>query len=92
MPEAITEIIHKADECSLKVEWTAPSDGGFALKGYKVDVMGSDDRFYTIKNCDKDRKSTATIDPLSTICFISMKDLYAKPYLLRANDEIKLRI
>jgi hypothetical protein len=57
--------------------------------------MGKDNRFYTVTKCTKEPNTKvkidsirlkATADPLSTACFISMKALFAKPFLLKAND------
>jgi hypothetical protein len=98
VPKSIKNITSKVDECSLKIQWEAPNDQGFSLTGYKVDVKGKDNRFYEVKTCTKQSnpKDKATVkvkaDPLSTTCFVSMRDLYAQPFMLRADDKINFRV
>lgn len=37
----------RAEDCSLRIEWAAPDGRGAPILAYNVEILGSDDQFYS---------------------------------------------
>jgi hypothetical protein len=46
-PAAVRAPTTLAEDCSLRIEWTAPDARGAPILAYDVEIQGSDDQFYT---------------------------------------------
>jgi hypothetical protein len=74
----------RAEDCSLRIEWTAPDARGAPILAYAVEIQSSDDQFYTEASCG--------VSSTVTSCVLPMEVLSAEPYLLQEGDLIVVRV
>ena len=74
----------RAEDCSVRITWEAPDSRGAPIIGYKVDIKGTDDQFYTEASCG--------VSPAITYCVLPMEVLSAAPYLLQEGDLIVVTV
>jgi len=74
----------RAEDCSLRIEWTAPDARGAPIIGYNVEIQGSDEQFYGEEDCGV----SSTIQS----CVLPMGVLSSEPYLLEEGELIVIRV
>jgi hypothetical protein len=70
----------RAEDCSLRIEWATPDGRGAPILAYNVEILSSDDQFYSQESCGTSSTSTS--------CVLPMEVLSQAPYLLEEGDLI----
>ena len=84
LPAQMEQIAAVVDRCSVRFAWVAPNDGQSPILRYRIEVQGSDGKFYQLEDyCGS--------DPLVNSCSVPMPVLGAKPYSLEDGKIIAVR-
>ena len=86
VPTQMTPVKTEQDGCALKMTWVPPTnDGGSPIEAYKVEIQGSNGKFYQLVN-------TCQTDPKVLECSVDMNKLFEAPFRLLPGLRVIVRV
>jgi len=77
----------EASGCSVKVDWTAPENGGTAIQGYKVEIVNKAGQNVSLMGACGNKNISAR-----TTCIVPMTLLVADPINLKVGDVVYVQV
>ena len=76
-------VVTKADGCSVKVDWSAPENGGSLIKGYKLEIINKAGNNVSLTGACGNKNIASR-----TTCIVPMTLLVADPINLEIGDVV----
>jgi hypothetical protein len=86
MPAQMNTVRTAIEDCSVRIAWDAPGDGGSPILGYKIEVSADSEQFYDLNSvCNSEDLAE------SLSCLVSMTTLRAEPFNLAEGALVVVR-